>query len=215
MKRCYVIYRRAYAGCQSSRFVLQQHSSDCGKPDSFRLFTSSVCGSEDFQVVERGHSVKFRRLTMVMGALAKSRPTSWRFAQFRSQVRSTTTWFDLLILWFLTTNADSTRRLRNEFLSNHLSQLACIEGVTSDFHIDSPAPKFRPTERVLTRSCTAIILRGIKCCLAHVINECGCRTMASIIKLDANEHPIKSVTVFKANKAEVVRIFKVSLEVSP
>jgi hypothetical protein len=38
--------------------------------------------------------------------------------------------------------------------------------------------------------------------------------MASIIKLDANEHPIKSVTVFKTNKAEVVRIFKVSLEVS-
>jgi hypothetical protein len=37
--------------------------------------------------------------------------------------------------------------------------------------------------------------------------------MASIIKLDANEHPIKSVTVFKSNKAEVVRIFKVSLEV--
>jgi len=39
--------------------------------------------------------------------------------------------------------------------------------------------------------------------------------MASIIKIDANEHPIKSVTVFKTNKAEVVRIFKVSLEVSP
>ena len=39
--------------------------------------------------------------------------------------------------------------------------------------------------------------------------------MASIIKLDANEHPIKSVAVFKANKAEVVRIFKVSLEVGP
>ncbi|KAH9962262.1 hypothetical protein BC827DRAFT_1199964 [Russula dissimulans] len=36
--------------------------------------------------------------------------------------------------------------------------------------------------------------------------------MASIIKLDANEHPIKSVTIFKSNKAEVVRIFKVSLE---
>ena len=39
--------------------------------------------------------------------------------------------------------------------------------------------------------------------------------MASIIRLDANEHPIKSVTVFKTNKAEVVRIFNVSLEVSP
>ena len=37
--------------------------------------------------------------------------------------------------------------------------------------------------------------------------------MASIIKLNANEHPIKSVIVFKSNKAEVVRIFKVSLEV--
>lgn len=110
-----------------------QPSSDGGKPDSFRLFTSSVCGSEDFQVVERGQSVKFRKLTMVMGALAKSRSTSWRLAQFRSQVRSTMTWFDLPILWFLTTNADSTRRLRNEFPSNHLSQLACIEGVTSDF----------------------------------------------------------------------------------
>ncbi|KAI9510195.1 hypothetical protein F5148DRAFT_995619 [Russula earlei] len=36
--------------------------------------------------------------------------------------------------------------------------------------------------------------------------------MASIIKLNANEHPIKSVTVFKSNKAEVVRIFKVSLK---
>jgi hypothetical protein len=36
----------------------------------------------------------------------------------------------------------------------------------------------------------------------------------SIITLDANEHPIKSVTVFKSNKAEVVRTFKVSLEVS-
>jgi hypothetical protein len=40
------------------------------------------------------------------------------------------------------------------------------------------------------------------------------QTMASIIRLDANKHPIKSVTVFKSNKAEVVRIFKVSLEVS-
>jgi hypothetical protein len=40
------------------------------------------------------------------------------------------------------------------------------------------------------------------------------QTMASIIKLNANEHPIKSVTVFKSNKAEVVRIFRVSLEVS-
>jgi hypothetical protein len=37
--------------------------------------------------------------------------------------------------------------------------------------------------------------------------------MTSIIKLDANEYPIKSVTVFQSNKAEVVRIFKVSLEV--
>lgn len=35
---------------------------------------------------------------------------------------------------------------------------------------------------------------------------------ASNITLDANEHPIKSVTVFKSNKAEVVRTFKVSLE---
>jgi hypothetical protein len=38
--------------------------------------------------------------------------------------------------------------------------------------------------------------------------------MVSIINLDANEYPIKSVIVFKSNKAEVVRIFKVSLEVS-
>ncbi|KAI0287205.1 hypothetical protein BC826DRAFT_917531 [Russula brevipes] len=36
--------------------------------------------------------------------------------------------------------------------------------------------------------------------------------MASIVKLDANEHSIKSVTVFKSKKAEVVRTFKVSLE---
>ena len=35
----------------------------------------------------------------------------------------------------------------------------------------------------------------------------------SIITLDANEYPIKSVTIFKSNKAEVVRTFKVSLEV--
>jgi hypothetical protein len=39
--------------------------------------------------------------------------------------------------------------------------------------------------------------------------------MASIIKLDANEHCIKSVTIFKSNKAEVVRTFELSLEVSP
>jgi len=39
--------------------------------------------------------------------------------------------------------------------------------------------------------------------------------MTSIIKLDANDHPIKSVTIFKSNKAQVVRIFEVSLEVSP
>ena len=38
--------------------------------------------------------------------------------------------------------------------------------------------------------------------------------MVSIINLDANEYIIKSVTVFKSNKAEVVRIFNVSLEVS-
>jgi hypothetical protein len=37
--------------------------------------------------------------------------------------------------------------------------------------------------------------------------------MTSIIELDANEHPIESVTIFKSKKAEVVRIFKVSLEV--
>ncbi|KAI0252907.1 hypothetical protein BJV78DRAFT_1281252 [Lactifluus subvellereus] len=36
--------------------------------------------------------------------------------------------------------------------------------------------------------------------------------MASVISLDANEHPIKSVTVFKSNKAEIVRFFTVSLE---
>ncbi|KAN0111824.1 protein of unknown function (DUF4139) domain containing protein [Russula decolorans] len=35
---------------------------------------------------------------------------------------------------------------------------------------------------------------------------------ASIITLDANEHPIKSVSIFKSNKAEVVRTFSVSLE---
>jgi hypothetical protein len=38
--------------------------------------------------------------------------------------------------------------------------------------------------------------------------------MTSIIRLDAYEHPINSVTVFKSNKAEVARVFKVSLEVS-
>jgi hypothetical protein len=37
--------------------------------------------------------------------------------------------------------------------------------------------------------------------------------MTPIIKLDAKAHPIKSVTVFKSNKAEIVRIFNVSLEV--
>ena len=37
--------------------------------------------------------------------------------------------------------------------------------------------------------------------------------VASIITLNANEYPIKSVTVFKSNKAEVVRTFKLSLEV--
>jgi len=37
--------------------------------------------------------------------------------------------------------------------------------------------------------------------------------MTSIIKLDANEHPIKLVTVFKSHKAEVVRVFNVLLEV--
>ena len=38
--------------------------------------------------------------------------------------------------------------------------------------------------------------------------------MVSIVDLDANEYPIKSVIVFKSNKAEVVRIFNISLEVS-
>jgi hypothetical protein len=38
--------------------------------------------------------------------------------------------------------------------------------------------------------------------------------MTSIIKLDANEYPIKSVTVFKSNKAEILRVFNISLEVS-
>jgi ankyrin repeat protein len=38
--------------------------------------------------------------------------------------------------------------------------------------------------------------------------------MTSIIKLDVNEYPIKSVTIFKPNKVEVVRVFNVSLEVS-
>ena len=37
--------------------------------------------------------------------------------------------------------------------------------------------------------------------------------MASIIKLNADNYPIKSVTVFKSNKAEVVRVFDVSLQV--
>ena len=35
------------------------------------------------------------------------------------------------------------------------------------------------------------------------------------IELDADEHPIESVTVYKANKAKVVRIFELFLEVSP
>ena len=34
------------------------------------------------------------------------------------------------------------------------------------------------------------------------------------IDLDADEHPIESVTVYKANKAQVVRIFELFLEVS-
>ena len=38
--------------------------------------------------------------------------------------------------------------------------------------------------------------------------------MASVVRLDANDYPIKSVTVFKSNTAEIVRIFNVSLEVS-
>jgi hypothetical protein len=39
--------------------------------------------------------------------------------------------------------------------------------------------------------------------------------MVSTVELDANEHPIESVTVYMANKAKVVRIFELSLEVSP
>ena len=38
--------------------------------------------------------------------------------------------------------------------------------------------------------------------------------MVSVIRLDADEHPIKSVTVSRSNRAEIVRVFKVSLEVS-
>ena len=38
--------------------------------------------------------------------------------------------------------------------------------------------------------------------------------MTSTIKLNADNYPIKSVTVFKSNKAEVVRVFDVSLQVS-
>jgi len=38
--------------------------------------------------------------------------------------------------------------------------------------------------------------------------------MTPTIKLNADNYPIKSVTVFKSNKAEVVRIFDVSLQVS-
>jgi len=38
--------------------------------------------------------------------------------------------------------------------------------------------------------------------------------MAPTIKLNADNYPIKSVTVFKSNKAEAVRIFDVSLQVS-
>ena len=37
--------------------------------------------------------------------------------------------------------------------------------------------------------------------------------MTSTIKLNADKYPIKSVTVFKSNKAEVVRVFDVSLQV--
>ena len=37
--------------------------------------------------------------------------------------------------------------------------------------------------------------------------------MTSTIKLNAENYPIKSVTVFKSNKAEVVRVFDVSLQV--
>ncbi|KAH9009643.1 hypothetical protein EDB85DRAFT_2243724 [Lactarius pseudohatsudake] len=36
--------------------------------------------------------------------------------------------------------------------------------------------------------------------------------MTSIIKLNANNYPIESVTVFKSNKAEVVRVFDLSLQ---
>ncbi|KAH9174779.1 hypothetical protein EDB89DRAFT_2241545 [Lactarius sanguifluus] len=37
-------------------------------------------------------------------------------------------------------------------------------------------------------------------------------TMTSTIKLNADNYPIKSVTVFKSNKAEVVRVFDLSLQ---
>jgi hypothetical protein len=38
--------------------------------------------------------------------------------------------------------------------------------------------------------------------------------MTSTVKLNADNYPIKSVTVFKSNKAEVVRVFDVLLQVS-
>ncbi|KAI0065022.1 hypothetical protein BV25DRAFT_1799628 [Artomyces pyxidatus] len=36
--------------------------------------------------------------------------------------------------------------------------------------------------------------------------------MATPVKIDASEHPLRSVTVFKSSKAEVVRVFAVALE---
>lgn len=40
-------------------------------------------------------------------------------------------------------------------------------------------------------------------------------SIAMTILIQAAEHPIKSVTVFKSSKAEVVRTFNLSLQVRP
>ena len=39
--------------------------------------------------------------------------------------------------------------------------------------------------------------------------------MASTLTIQASEYPIKSVTIFKSSKAEVVRLFTLNLKVCP
>jgi hypothetical protein len=99
--------------------------------------------------------------------------------------------------------------------------------MTSHSMYNPPKPKDSPVKRSQN---SVVMTRMLRNCSERLPNAVLCvsrkprldeswaftsTTMASTHTIQASEHPIKSVTVFKSSKAEVVRLLSLNLKVRP